>query len=96
MRDIEPLASYGAVVPEDVQATIRDLKGGNRYAAADLYNRYADAAREAGRSPGHPVAFGQALKAHGLIRVKINIGGPGRGKKAKKGDKSRQVSAWLL
>jgi hypothetical protein len=68
MRDIQPLGdqNHGALVPEDVTRALTGLAG--TYAAADLYARYADAAKEAGNVPAHPVAFGQELARRGCVR----------------------------
>jgi hypothetical protein len=92
MRDIEPLGEYGVVDEQDVDKALEKLAAGTRYAASDLYARYSDAAREAGRTPGHAVAFGQSLKRRGLIRVKTVVGGAGRGHKGR----GKQVSAWVI
>lgn len=88
MREIEPLSTdegYGAVVPQDVDRALNGLWKGAPYAAADLHARYADAAREAGRAPGHPVAFGQELARRGHQRTKRVVVKGGR-----------QVVAWVL
>jgi hypothetical protein len=88
MRDIEPLSTkdgYGVVVPEDVDRALSGLWKGVPYAAADLYDRYSDAAREVGRAPGHPVAFGQELARRGHHRTKRVVAKGGR-----------QVVAWVL
>lgn len=93
MRDIEPASEYGSVLTEDVVNTIKDLRGGYRYAAADLYARYCDVAKEADRLPGHPVAFGQELRRQGMLRRQMTVGGSGRGGK---GGRGRQVSGWQM
>jgi hypothetical protein len=92
MRDIEPVSEYGALVPQDAARAVNGLHVGAVYLASELYARYAEAAREAGRSPAHPVAFGQELKRQGHIRVKKRVGGGGRGHRGQ----GRQVSAWQL
>jgi hypothetical protein len=92
MKDIEPVGGYGAVLDEDVRATLNGLYRGARYAAGDLYKRYADVAREAGREPGHPVALGQAFARLGMKRVKMTVGGAGRGYRGR----GHQIVAWVV
>lgn len=83
----------GALVPADFHRTINGLRVGEVYTSADLYSRYSDVAREAGRTPAHIVAFGQMMAREGHRQVTRRIGGPGRGRT---GGKGRQVSAWQL
>jgi hypothetical protein len=92
MRDIQPVSEYGVVMDEDVAATLKGLPPGGRYAASDLYQRYADVARAAGRSPGHPVALGRTFSRIGMRRVKVTVGGGGRGHKGR----GRQIVAWIV
>jgi hypothetical protein len=66
-----------------VSAVRAELRTGLVYPASDLYRRYQQIATAAGRPPGHPVAFGQALKRHGCLRKKVNRDG-------------RQISGWLV
>lgn len=84
------MSKYGVVDPDDVRKTAEGLKG--RYAASDLYQRYSDVVRSDGRSPGHPVALGQALKTYGFRRCKITVGGGGRGYTGR----GRQVAGWAI
>lgn len=93
MRAIEPVGTSGALIPEDVDTALNGLRVGAVYLASELYERYASVAREAGRTPAHPVAFGQALSRQGHHRVKRRVGGSGRGHS---GGQGRQVSAWQL
>lgn len=88
------MTTYGVVVREDVLRTLNGLTRGQRYSAADLYQRYSDAAKEAGRIPGHPVGLGQHLSQIGLQRSKITVGGPGAGR-GRKGQ-GRQVASWTI
>jgi hypothetical protein len=92
MRDIDPVGEYGLVLDADVEATLEGLYPGSRYAASDLYARYSDVVRSAGRNPGHPIALGQALKRLGSTPVKMTVGGGGSGHKGR----GRQVSAWII
>lgn len=92
MRDIEPMQTSGALVLVDVHKAINGLQVGVVYLSSELYQRYSSAAREAGRTPAHPVAFGQELKRQGHLRVKRRMGGAGRGHRGA----GRQVSAWQL
>lgn len=92
MKDIEPIGQYGVVLDEDVRKTLNGLGRGQRYAASDLYARYSDVAREAGRTPGHPVALGQVFKRIGMARIKMTVGGGGQGYKGR----GRQVVAWVV
>lgn len=92
MEDIEPIATYGTVLPDDVRATLKGLATGQRYASADLYRRYSGIVGAAGRAPGHHVAFGQALARVGMRRVKMTVGGGGQGYRGQ----GRQISAWLI
>lgn len=62
-------------VPEEVLRVIRQLTGGHRYASADLYGRYVKVCQEMGRSPEHPVRFGQELRNAGLMRAKVTVDG---------------------
>jgi hypothetical protein len=92
MRDIDPVSAYGVVHSDDVNKSLNGLTSGARYAAADLYERYAAMVREDGRSPGHPVGYGQALARLGLDRVKMTVGGAGKGQTGR----GRQISAWVV
>ena len=92
MRDIEPIGGYGVVTDEDVRTTLNGLHAGSRYAASDLYKRYASLVREAGREPGHPVALGQAFSRLGMQRIKMTVGGGGRGHAGR----GRQIVAWVV
>lgn len=92
MRDIEPADEYGALIPADAARAVNGLRVGMVYLASDLYARYVGVARDAGRSPAHPVAFGQELRRQGHLRVKKRVGGGGRGGRGE----GRQVSAWQL
>jgi hypothetical protein len=94
MRDIEPVQTYGSVNEDDVRRALNGLQKGVRYAASDLYARYSDAAREAGRQPGHPVGLGQVFARWGLVRAKITQGGPGAGRG--RSGRGRQVTAWEI
>lgn len=92
MRDISPIGEYGPMLDADVRATLNGLYPGSRYAASDLYARYSDMVRSAGRTPGHPVALGQTLKRLGSTRVKMTVGGGGSGHKGR----GHQVVAWII
>jgi hypothetical protein len=81
MRDIDPVSENGTLDDRDVSRALEGLAG--VYLTSDLYARYGDAAREAGRTPAHPIAFGQALKRHGGQRKSRTVQG-------------RQVGAWLV
>lgn len=63
------------VVDEDVMAVIREMEPGRRYPARELYRRYQEVARSAGRGPAHPVGFGHKLRQAGLMRRKARING---------------------
>jgi hypothetical protein len=96
MRDIEPIdpaeGGSGALVLADVHRAVNGLQVGQVYPAAELYARYQDAAKEAGRTPAHIVAFGQELSRQGHLRVKRRVGGGGRGRTGS----GKQVSCWQL
>lgn len=83
MNDIEPVGKYGMTVDQDVAEMLRGLQSGQRYAARDLYERYAGRVKDDGRTPGHPVAVGQALRRLGCGRVKMNV-------------KGRQIVTWVV
>ncbi len=90
IRGIAPASTYGVLNDNDVTRTLNGLDYGSRYKGSDLYDRYCDVARGAGRNPAHPVALGQALSRLGLTRCKITVGGSGPGRRGK----GTQVSAW--
>ena len=92
MKDIAPVSAYGPVVEKDVSDILRGLPPGQRYAASDLYERYAEFVIGDGRTPGHPVALGQTFKRMGMTRTKIVVGGGGRGQTGR----GRQVVAWIV
>ena len=69
MRDIEPVTGYGKLNEDDAERALEGLAPG-AYRAADLYARYSDAAKEAKRTPAHPVALGQYLSRRGFKRRK--------------------------
>ena len=92
MKDIEPVSAYGPIVEKDVADILRGLPPGQRYAASDLYERYAEFVTADGRTPGHPVALGQTFKRMGLTRTKMTRGGGGTGHTGR----GRQVVAWIV
>lgn len=92
MEDISPVSEYGLVVEDDVKASLIGLQPGQRYAASDLYRRYAEVARASGRSPGHPTALGQTFRRLGMKRVKMTVGGNGRGRSGG----GKQIVAWVV
>lgn len=94
MKDIEPLASYGVIEDVDVKRTINTLERGSRYASKDVFDRYCELTKQAGRNPGHRVAFGAALSRLGLKKIKMTVGGPGQGY-GRKG-RGKQTSAWAV
>lgn len=71
------LANLGipSVHDEDVRAVIKEMERSVRYPARDLYDAYAKVARAAGRQPGHPSAFGQALGRAPLTRRRVKHNG---------------------
>jgi hypothetical protein len=91
MDEIKPISKYGPLDQADIMTALYGLSGS--YAARDLYKRYASAAREAGRVPAHPVSLGQEFKRRGFRRVKVSVGGVGRGHRAV-GDSGRAVQVW--
>ena len=71
------LANLGipSVHDEDVRAVIEEMDRSVRYPSRDLYQAYAKVARDAGRQPGHPSAFGQALGRAPLTRCRVKRAG---------------------
>lgn len=59
----------------DLMKVIRAMTSSKRYAAKELYETYAKIARDAGRTPAHPVAFGQGLRKAGLMRRSVRYEG---------------------
>lgn len=79
----QPLKGVSEVSRADVAALILSLTPSAKFPAAGLYARYSTIARQAGREPASPNAFGRSMRNIGCTARKI-----GTGKKSR--------SAWLI
>lgn len=82
MEKLEPISLNGMIEKTDVETTLKGLSPGV-YPARVLHSRYAEVARQNGRLPAHPTAFGQALVRMGYLRKKQRVRG-------------QQIHCWVI
>lgn len=76
--------------PEDVAAALRGLEPGP-YLPRELYERYIEAARAAGRAGGYPRDLGRVLNGLGIERPRYY---PDRGAPARMIDPAALAARW--